>query len=220
MSFKIDITSGALGGAVVAGALFCHGYLCTAAAPSSSDSSGALGKPEDTLAHALPHVPSAHEVEQAKWVMKLHECAKEASVQGIHDAAVGAAKLDHKAIHKFERSVFKRVAKIAKGVTHNDHPIILATHIWLEATDKRHRYSSNLFAFYGEWAQQETTDSFFYWLDYGAGKDLQFIVNHKGEKVTRETLESSEVQYCTAEERKQFLVQIEVGRTPFAPSAP
>lgn len=67
----------------------------------------------------------------------------------------------------FGQSVLGRLSNLGKGIEQTDNPMLLAQHQWLEATDTRHRYGSGLFDYYSLWAVADTTDSFFYWLDFG-----------------------------------------------------
>ena len=43
---------------------------------------------------------------------------------------------------------------------------------FLEMVDHKHRYGSNLRRYHHEWKQSDTHENFFYWLDYGEGKEL------------------------------------------------
>ncbi|XP_078168007.1 IQ domain-containing protein IQM1-like [Carex rostrata] len=75
-----------------------------------------------------------------------------------------------------------RVVKIGKGLS-KDHQH------WLEAIDPRHRYGHNLHLYYDLWFNSETTEPFFYWLDVGAGREINL------EKCPRSKLNSQIIQY-------------------------
>lgn len=74
---------------------------------------------------------------------------------------------------------------------------------FLEMVDQKHRYGSNLRAYHDHWKKSETHENFFYWLDYGAGKDFEHPT------VSRDRLEKEQVRYLTREERMKYLVKID-----------
>lgn len=77
--------------------------------------------------------------------------------------------------------------------------------------DVKHRYGSNLRAYHDSWKKKETLENFFYWLDYGEGK------NYEHPTVSRERLEKEQVRYLSREERMKYLVKIdEEGRLCWA----
>ena len=74
---------------------------------------------------------------------------------------------------------------------------------FLEMVDVRHRYGSNLRKYHAEWKSRPTNENFFYWLDQGAG------VNVELEKCSRERLESMQVRYLGREERRLYEVVVD-----------
>lgn len=114
----------------------------------------------------------------------------------------------------FGRSVIRRVANLGRGILETENPMLLAQHQWLECTDRRHRYGAYLFDYYALWAAADTTDSFFYWLDSGDGKDVLTAgpPPPSPKNVPRELLESAEVKYCNKKERLQYVVEIHDGK--------
>jgi len=72
---------------------------------------------------------------------------------------------------------------------------------WLEALDRRHRYGGNLKHYFEVWRESDTSESFFYWLDEGAGRDVDLQI------ASRSNLEAHHVKYCTAIEREPFLTE-------------
>lgn len=74
---------------------------------------------------------------------------------------------------------------------------------FLEMVDHKHRYGSNLRRYHAEWKQSDTTENFFYWLDYGEGKDLDL------EDRPRSRLDSEFVRYLSKEDRLKYLVKID-----------
>lgn len=77
---------------------------------------------------------------------------------------------------------------------------------WLEATDEKHRYGNNLVEYYYIWKDSDTHDSFFYWLDYGEGKDLSLDV------CPRSDLDMGMIKYLTIIEREQYRVAPKDGK--------
>ncbi|KAL2882998.1 hypothetical protein SGCOL_001688 [Colletotrichum sp. CLE4] len=74
---------------------------------------------------------------------------------------------------------------------------------FLEMVDLKHRYGSNLRTYHEEWKKSDTTENFFYWLDYGGGKNVEM------EACPRDRLEREQVRYLSREERQFYLVQVD-----------
>jgi hypothetical protein len=82
---------------------------------------------------------------------------------------------------------------------------------FLEMIDAKHRYGANLQAYHEVWQRQSTTQNFFYWLDHGAGLNLDLSL------CSREKLDRERIRYLSREERKDYLVEIdEDGRLRWA----
>jgi hypothetical protein len=82
---------------------------------------------------------------------------------------------------------------------------------FLEMVDHKHRYGSNLRRYHLEWKQSETHENFFYWLDYGEGKELNLPDR------PRSRLDTELVRYLSREERQKYLVHIDdLGRFVFS----
>ena len=73
---------------------------------------------------------------------------------------------------------------------------------FLEMVDQKHRHGSNLRKYHAHWQTQETNQSFFYWLDYGDGKDLSLEI------CSRDRLNKMQVRYLSREERLQYMVTV------------
>lgn len=73
---------------------------------------------------------------------------------------------------------------------------------WLEFVDTKHRHGSNLRKYHAHWKNADTRENFFYWLDEGAGKDLEL------EECSRERLQNQQVRYLSRQERQHYLVQV------------
>ncbi|KAF9899639.1 hypothetical protein BX616_002910, partial [Lobosporangium transversale] len=74
------------------------------------------------------------------------------------------------------------------------------TEHWLELSDKKHRYGSNLKAYHECWLEQDTSENFFYWLDKGDGKNVDL------EDRPRALLDKQRVQYLQEHERAYYAV--------------
>ncbi|MCJ1310895.1 hypothetical protein MMC25_004563 [Agyrium rufum] len=74
---------------------------------------------------------------------------------------------------------------------------------FLEMVDQKHRYGSNLRAYHTEWKTADTHENFFYWLDYGEGKNIDL------QMCSRERLDREQVRYLSREERMDYLVNID-----------
>lgn len=82
---------------------------------------------------------------------------------------------------------------------------------FLEMVDQKHRYGSNLRAYHDHWKKIDTHENFFYWLDYGDGKNFEHPT------VSRERLEKEQVRYLSREERLNYMVKVdEEGRLCWA----
>ena len=79
----------------------------------------------------------------------------------------------------------------------------LAMRHWLEATDLKHRYGTRLSKYHAAWMGTTTSESFFYWLDYGGGRDVDLAA------CPRKKLEASSVKYMTSQEREVFRVVVD-----------
>lgn len=74
---------------------------------------------------------------------------------------------------------------------------------FLEMVDVKHRYGSSLRQYHNVWKNSPSRQNFFYWLDYGEGKDFEL------EQVPRDRLEREQVRYLTREERLDYLVSVD-----------
>lgn len=80
---------------------------------------------------------------------------------------------------------------------------IMGLEYFLEMVDQKHRYGSNLRRYHQEWKKADTRENFFYWLDYGEGKELDL------EDRPRERLDKEQVRYLSREERQRYLVTVD-----------
>ena len=66
-----------------------------------------------------------------------------------------------------------------------------------------HRYGSHLRKYHAEWKRRPTQENFFYWLDYGEGKDVSLA------NCSREKLDSMKVRYLGREERVNYAIEVD-----------
>ncbi|ESR43203.1 hypothetical protein CICLE_v10011299mg [Citrus x clementina] len=99
-----------------------------------------------------------------------------------------------------------RAAKVGKGLSKSEKARKLALQHWLEAIDPRHRYGHNLQFYYVTWLHCESQQPFFYWLDIGAGKEVNL------ERCPRSKLQQQCIKYLGPTERMEYEVRIEDGK--------
>lgn len=100
----------------------------------------------------------------------------------------------HTFMSKIQRQPTVEVEKTAK---------MMDLQYFLEMVDTKHRYGSNLRTYHNVWKNGPSKQNFFYWLDYGDGKDVEV------ERVPRDRLEREQVRYLTREERQNYLVVVD-----------
>lgn len=74
---------------------------------------------------------------------------------------------------------------------------------FLEMVDSKHRHGSRLRTYHAAWKNSPSNENFFYWLDYGQGKEIELP------QCTREQLEKDQVRYLSPEERFNYLVNVD-----------
>lgn len=74
---------------------------------------------------------------------------------------------------------------------------------FLEMVDGKHRHGSNLRAYHAIWKNAPSNENFFYWLDYGEGRNVEVP------QCPRERLERDQVRYLSPEERLKYLVKVD-----------
>lgn len=105
-----------------------------------------------------------------------------------------------------------RVAKVGKGLSKDEKAQKLALQHWLEAIDPRHRYGHNLHLYYDVWFKSESNQPFFYWLDIGAGKEINL------QKCSRAKLHQQCIKYLGPKEREAYEVIVEDGKLVYQQS--
>ncbi|KAG5995068.1 hypothetical protein E4U52_000420 [Claviceps spartinae] len=108
------------------------------------------------------------------------------------------------------RNVMKQRNKKAKA-ERRQAARMMALQYFLEMVDSKHRYGSNLRMYHEEWKKSDTTENYFYWLDYGEGKNIEL------DTCPRDRLAREQVRYLSREERQYYLVRVdEEGRLCWA----
>ncbi|RYP42769.1 hypothetical protein DL768_010241 [Monosporascus sp. mg162] len=87
--------------------------------------------------------------------------------------------------------------------TRKRHARVMGLQYFLEMVDVKHRYGSNLRTYHEEWKRSDTKENFFYWLDYGEGRNLDLAA------CPRERLDREQVRYLSREERQYYLVSVD-----------
>jgi len=99
--------------------------------------------------------------------------------------------------------LLKAASRLGRGLQDDPNARLLMAEHWLEATDTKHRYGSLLKHYHEAWRQSQTRQKFFYWLDYGEGKDIDLP------HAPRDKLERSLVKYCNHTERAAYVVIVQ-----------
>lgn len=135
------------------------------------------------------------------------------SIPGAGSASVSGSK----SVHTFQHSMTTGKGRRRSSVPANTAADVEKTakimdlQYFLEMVDQKHRYGSNLRAYHMVWKSSPSKQNFFYWLDYGEGKDFEL------ERVPRDRLEREQVRYLSREERQDYLVVVdEEGRFRWA----
>ncbi|KAK7431179.1 hypothetical protein QQZ08_002219 [Neonectria magnoliae] len=80
---------------------------------------------------------------------------------------------------------------------------VMGLQYFLEMVDLKHRYGSNLRMYHEEWKRSNTNENYFYWLDYGEGRNIEL------DACPRDRLEREQVRYLSREERQHYLVSVD-----------
>ncbi|CAM1504673.1 Fc.00g022640.m01.CDS01 [Cosmosporella sp. VM-42] len=110
-----------------------------------------------------------------------------------------------------EERAAARAQREKANVDRKDRARMMGLQYFLEMVDLKHRYGSNLRMYHEEWKKANTNENFFYWLDYGEGKNIEL------DTCPRDRLAREQVRYLSREERQYYLVDIdEEGRLCWA----
>ncbi|OAA62257.1 IQ calmodulin-binding protein [Cordyceps fumosorosea ARSEF 2679] len=122
-----------------------------------------------------------------------------------HDASDSESDSDSESTNGTtpEDKAAKRQKRQADNAKRRTEALTMGLQYFLELIDVKHRYGANLKVYHEEWKKSEAQENFFYWLDYGAGHELNM------EACPREQLERERVRYLSREERQYYLVKID-----------
>ncbi|KAJ5598851.1 hypothetical protein N7537_008935 [Penicillium hordei] len=106
-----------------------------------------------------------------------------------------------------------RVLEVSPSMgTHSDYnteitagapPKMMDLQYFLEMVDLKHRHGSSLRSYHTYWRNSSSNENFFYWLDYGEGKNIELP------QCSRDRLEKEQVRYLTREERMDYMVTVD-----------
>ncbi|KAF3441694.1 hypothetical protein FNV43_RR15609 [Rhamnella rubrinervis] len=129
--------------------------------------------------------------------------------------AIDFARLNYSTVsffnsHETAASRWNRItlnaSKVGKGLSKDAKAQKLAFQHWIEAIDPRHRYGHSLHFYYEEWCKADAGQPFFYWLDLGAGKELDL------KECPRSNLRQQCIKYLGPQEREYYEFMVEEGK--------
>ncbi|CAG8972966.1 hypothetical protein HYALB_00008326 [Hymenoscyphus albidus] len=160
---------------------------------NESSGLGQLGEGTDEAAQRHRRMSSARH----NW-MKIGRIARRAG--GDEDSGSEESS-DEEDLPEHEREA-RRKRRLEQKHERQKAAKVMDLQYFLEMVDLKHRYGSNLRTYHEEWKKSDTTENFFYWLDYGEGKLIDI------QACPRERLEKEQVRYLSKEERLHYLVKI------------
>ncbi|KAK4220218.1 hypothetical protein QBC37DRAFT_3912 [Rhypophila decipiens] len=128
------------------------------------------------------------------------------SATSIHSKSDSAYHSDHDSEHQSS----KHAKAQHEHQKQKEEAKIINELYLLELVDTKHRYGINLFLYHQEWKKSPTTENFFFWLDFGAGRFLDLGLNN-GDGCSREKLEREQIRYLSFEEQELYRVVVGSG---------
>lgn len=128
--------------------------------------------------------------------------ADEDSSRSDHDST-SSSDVEDNAHLTGEQKTAAREKREARKAQRRKKAKMMGLQYFLEMVDVKHRYGSNLRQYHEEWKRSGTNENYFYWLDYGGGKDVEL------ESCPRDRLEREQVRYLSREERQYYLVNVD-----------
>ncbi|KAL6641890.1 hypothetical protein ACP70R_020071 [Stipagrostis hirtigluma subsp. patula] len=130
--------------------------------------------------------------------------------------ALDFARLNHSTVSFFHKPKPETVAsrrfrvslnasKVGQGLSRDGKALKLSFKHWIEI-DPRHRSGHNLHFYYVVWHQSKADEPFFYWLDVGAGKDVDLP------QCPRTLLKEKCIKYLGPQERELYEYVIKEGK--------
>ncbi|EGX89403.1 IQ calmodulin-binding protein [Cordyceps militaris CM01] len=102
-----------------------------------------------------------------------------------------------------EDKAAKRQKRHAENAKRRAEARTMGLQYFLEMIDVKHRYGANLLVYHEEWKRSDAQENFLFWLDDGAGRDIEL------DACPREQLERERVRYLSREERQYYLVKVD-----------
>ncbi|RFN55367.1 hypothetical protein FIE12Z_403 [Fusarium flagelliforme] len=163
--------------------------------PKSETELDAADEPE---ADAVAQHRSANA--RAKW-KKASAIARRAGHDDLLSDSSSSESSDEDASPE-ERAVAR--ARREKATADRRHEArMMGIRYFLEMVDQKHRYGSNLCRYHEVWKKADTHENYFYWLDYGEGRNVEV------EGCPRDRLDREQVRYLSREERQYYLVEVD-----------
>jgi len=164
--------------------------------PKSETDVDAIDEPE---ADAVAQHRSANA--RAKW-KKASAIARRAGHDDLLSDSSSSSESSDEEASPEERAVAR--ARREKATAARRHEArMMGIRYFLEMVDQKHRYGSNLCRYHEVWKKADTHENFFYWLDYGEGRDVEV------EGCPRDRLDREQVRYLSREERQYYLVEVD-----------
>jgi hypothetical protein len=151
---------------------------------------------EGTATSAEAHSRAASDAARQNW-KRVGEIARRAGGDDPSDPSQDEDDMSPEERAKYKRERARQKSQREKTAKMMD------LQYFLEMVDVKHRYGSNLRAYHDSWKKENTNENFFYWLDYGEGKNFEHPT------VSRERLDKEQVRYLSREERMKYLVKID-----------
>ncbi|KAJ4131739.1 hypothetical protein NW768_005936 [Fusarium equiseti] len=164
--------------------------------PKSETEVDAADKPE---ADGIAQHRSANA--RAKW-KKASAIARRAGHDDLlSDSSSSSESSDEEASPEERAAARARREKATAARRHEAR--MMGIRYFLEMVDQKHRYGSNLCRYHEVWKKADTHENFFYWLDYGEGRNVEV------EGCPRDRLDREQVRYLSREERQYYLVEVD-----------
>ncbi|CAK7269130.1 hypothetical protein SEPCBS119000_003411 [Sporothrix epigloea] len=145
-------------------------------------------------AEILKHASAAHETDSD---FSDDDCDDDCENDGCHSNPDDEEDAGTEGTHG------KHLRNPAARINRHRDALIMGLQYFLEMIDVKHRYGANLRVYHEEWKRCDTSENFFYWLDYGEGRLLDTTA------CPRERLDREQVRYLSREERQYYQVKID-----------
>lgn len=160
-------------------------------------------------------IPTSSRSAARKNWMKAAKIARRAGADEDSDHSDGnsSSSFDDDELQRMSPEMRAQVKKkrLKAQAKRREHARMMGLQYFLEMVDLKHRYGSNLRTYHEEWKKSNTNENYFYWLDYGEGKQINLTA------CPRERLDREQIRYLSREERQYYLVKVDIeGRLVWA----